>query len=223
MHKILSIEGINGTGKTYFTKQFSQKYDFFIIKELADEEEKDEKYPTFKTDRYSIKKDINWFVEKELTRIKKSQQKLEKRSVIADRWITSIAAFSYARNQKYKTDENNLLLNALSKLDSEFTKIPWIVIISLKEPWIQHKKILLKRNNNQTNRNTSLTEPYDCEFYQYLSNYYERLAKKNPCDILTIDKNANKMYNYNKVFNWLETKTQPWSNMSIKDIIISGD
>ncbi|MBU1849864.1 MAG: deoxynucleoside kinase [Nanoarchaeota archaeon] len=224
MHKILSVEGVNGVGKTHFTKQFSQIYNFFRIKELADEKNEEQQYPKFKTDRTSIKEDIGWFVKQELIRMNKSQQALQNSSVITDRGIISIAAFSYARNRKYKTKEDNLLFKELDEIENNYSKIPWTVIIVLKEPWNKHKEILSKRAKiQQSEINSSLTEPYDYEFYLYLTEYYNLLAEKRPNSILTIDRNTDTSDNYKTVFQWLNKKKSQWSDMNLKDIIISSD
>lgn len=218
MNRVVAFEGLNGAGKSYAIASFMRRYDCQRLYELAEHFRGGKDFPQFTTDHMQIQGSIDWFIGQEVIRCRSAVEMLKEKDVIADRWLMSVCAFSYARRHKYGTDERSYLHSRIRALSDDEMRYPWIVYVKPKGDIIA--RIRDRESEPGFDKRSSLEEPYDSCFYRFMADYYDMLSSRLGSRCLVIDPDDDVEDNCRAVHRWLERKDDAWTKTDPEEIIL---
>jgi thymidylate kinase len=179
MKIFISIDGIDGTGKTTVSKLLSKKLGFIYYKSPAD---------NFEKLRSNVDKDINVFGRYSYYRLAvnydsiRISELLKRNNVVSDRYILSTFAYHYAMNKKIKLiyDDKNIIK-------------PNICFILHASFQVLEKRFIMRNNFDRIIENITLLKKVE-KIFKNISNYLPNFNVKHiNTDKLSENEVANKI------------------------------
>ena len=209
---LYAIEGLGGCGKTFLARSLSER-GFLAFEEISEVINKEERNKKLEVMPKELRPRFlnEWYLEREIERIKKSIQAINKSSsknkiIVFDRSIYSQICYVFAQDKYYKTNELNYLLLRLEKLEGIFPNLIYLkctVDFSLDG--------IYERNRREERAKLAKgIRGYARGFLEFYKEAYEKILPLLGVNILTINIPEERENLVSKVSSWIsEEKTMP--------------
>ena len=175
-----------------------------------------EDFPKFSKNPVEVENQDLWFINRELERYHLSLGVLEDNPFIADRWILSLFAFSYARKKIFNIDDTEFIRAKIKELPLKI-KVPWVIHLRYQGDIVE--RILSRKQDIYKKNERSLREPYNREFYSCQQGYYNQLVKIMGTSAIVINPDNKTHDNIELVYSWVSAKKTTWPDIPLESLI----
>ncbi|MDP2668766.1 MAG: deoxynucleoside kinase [bacterium] len=216
-----SIEGLPGLGKSTVLKKLDKS--FVMMKEIPEEAKKVKRKRKFKNRLEKIRYDNEWYLARELERIKRAKG-TKKNVTIFDRCIYSQIAHNFANDKMHGTEELFRLFSRLIELENNGLALTMKIIYLKATPDFSIKRRLQRGRGDEVRKVKTKAEGWHTtDFLEYAKQAYEKIVAVLHNNAITISvprQQKNMDFLINKYVNKTRDKKFDVSITKIRELFL---